>query len=308
MTTAFVFSGGGSLGSVQAGMLLALAEAGVEPDFTVGASVGSINAAWSANHPDLDGARRLVELWKGVGRNDVFPVQLVNGFLGFVGLHDSLISADALRAMLRRNLDVARLEDTKIPVHLIAADLTTGQEVVLSEGDALDALCASSAIPGIFPPVEIDGRTLVDGGVVNNAPVSVAVAEGADTIYVLPTGYACDLDAKPRGALGVVMQALTLMIHTRLATDVERYRDSCDIRVVPPLCPLKVLPVDFSHTDELIDRAHEQTATWLPKRRRSGRRAHTDVLALHSHATSGVVTTEATVRSGAVSAGTRASA
>ncbi|MBS1846893.1 MAG: patatin-like phospholipase family protein [Actinobacteria bacterium] len=290
MTTAFVFSGGGSLGSVEAGMLLALVEADIRPDLVVGASVGSINAAWFAAHPNLEGARRLVEIWKGVQRNDVFPIQLVNGFLGFVGLHDSFITSDALRAMLARNLDVARLEDTEIPVRLIAADLATGQEVVLSHGDALDAIVASCAIPGIFPPVEIGGRYLVDGGVVNNAPVSVAVAEGADEIWVLPTGYACAPDAKPGGALGVVMQALTLMIHTRLDVDVERFRDECDLHVVPPLCPLAVLPVDFGHTEELIERAHETTSSWLGKRRSGRRRPGASVLGLHSHDPGGGVT------------------
>lgn len=295
MSTAFVFSGGGSLGAVQAGMVLALAEAGVEPDFVVGASVGSINAAWCAAHPDLDGAHRLVDIWKRVRRDDVFPLQLVNGFLGFVGLHDSLLSAEALRAMLGANLDFARLEDAALPIHLIAADLATGQEVVLSRGDAIDALCASSAIPGIFPPVEIGGRALVDGGVVNNAPVSVAVAEGAEEIYVLPTGYACASGTRPRAAFGVVMQALTLMIHTRLDIDVERYRDQCDLRVVPPLCPLDVLPVDFGHTAELIDRAHEQTTKWITKRPTGGRRPRADVLGLHSHNADGTVTMRGTV-------------
>lgn len=282
MTTAFVFSGGGSLGSIEAGMLVALTDAGITPDLVVGASVGAINAAWFANHPDAEGARSLAAIWHDVGRNDVFPIQLVNGFLGFVGLRDGLLTADALRRLLAAHLDYTELQDAAIPVHLIAADLTSGHEVVLSTGNAIDALAASSAIPGVFPPVVIDGQHLVDGGIVDNAPISVAVEAGADTVYVLPTGYTCAPDGPPHGALGVAMQAVTLMVHDRLDRDVTRYRDLIDLQVVPPLCPLAVSPTDFSHTDELIARAEGTTRAWLDSSAKA-RRAQHDHLKRHRH-------------------------
>ena len=82
-------------------------------------------------------------------------------------------------------------------------------------------------------------------------------------MYVLPTGYACSLRQPPRGALAMALQALTLLVHERLRHDVERYKDVIDLRVVPPLCPPDVAPIDFSHTANPITYAHVQTAGWL---------------------------------------------
>jgi NTE family protein len=282
MTTAFVFSGGGSLGAVQAGMLLALADAGVSPDLVVGTSVGAINAARVADHPNADGAEHFATIWQGVRKSDVFPTHFATGLLGFVGRRNFLVRPDNLRRLIASNLSFENLEDAKLPLRVVAAEITTGIEVVLSAGDALDALLASAAIPGVFPPVVIGGRTLVDGGVLNNAPISHAVEAGATRVYVLPTGYACALPAAPRSALAVTLQSVTLLVHQRLASDVERYQESVELHVVPPLCPLAVSPVDFSRTDELIERARDSTRRWLNSSARS-RRDQEKVLELHRH-------------------------
>lgn len=263
MKTAFVFSGGGSLGAVQAGMILALTDAGIRPDLVVGASVGAINAAWVAGHPGPEGAERLASIWRTVRRSDVFPARPLVGLLGFAGKRSGLVSPDGLRRLIAKNLDFENLQDAKLPLHVVAADVTTGIETVLSSGNALDALAASAAIPGVFPPVTIDGMALVDGGVLNNAPISHAVQAGAERIYVLPTGYACALAGPPRGALGVALQALTLMVHQRLYFDVEHYQNLVELHVMPPLCPLSVSPVDFTHSSSLIDRSRESTRKWL---------------------------------------------
>ena len=282
MTTAFVFSGGGSLGAVQAGMLLALAEADIYPDLVVGTSVGAINAAWVAGQPDAQGARRLAEIWRGVRRSDVFPTRFVNGFLGFMGKRNCLIRSDELRHLIAANVSFENLEEAKVPLRVVAADITTGMEVVLSRGNALDALAASAAIPGVFPPVVIGAQTLVDGGVLNNAPISHAIEAGATRVYVLPTGYACALTKPPQGALAIALQSITLMVHQRLASDVERYQGSVELHVMPPLCPLTVSPVDFSHTAELIERARSSTRTWLVSNAQGGG-DQASLLELHRH-------------------------
>jgi NTE family protein len=90
--------------------------------------------------------------------------------------------------MLRRHATAERLEETPIPLHVIATDVLTGEEVRLSEGPLVDAVMAGAAIPGVLPPVDWEGRLLVDGGVANNAPISHALDLGADRVYVLPTG------------------------------------------------------------------------------------------------------------------------
>ncbi|QCH26293.1 patatin-like phospholipase family protein [Mycobacteroides salmoniphilum] len=263
MTTAFVLSGGASLGSIQVGMLLALTEAGVVPDLIVGTSVGALNGGWLAARSDMDGMNALADLWRSLSRGDVFPTNLYTGFLGFIGRRRSLVSDSGLRRLLKEHLEFRRLEDAPIPLHVVATDVLTGKDVLLSSGDPIDAIAASAAVPAVLPPVTIDGRVFIDGGVVNNTPLSHAVSLGADEIWVLPTGYACALREAPRGALAMALHATTLAINQRLAVDVARFERTVALRVVPPLCPVRISPIDFSHSGELIDRARQQTLRWL---------------------------------------------
>ncbi|OAT68988.1 patatin-like phospholipase family protein [Mycobacteroides immunogenum] len=263
MTTAFVLSGGASLGSIQVGMLLAMAEAGITPDLIVGTSVGALNGGWISSRPDVDGINGLADLWRSLSRKDVFPTNLSVGFLGFIGQRQSLVSDSGLRRLLKEHLLFRRLEDAPIPLHVVATDVLTGKDVLLSSGNPIDAIAASAAVPAVLPPVRIDGRDLMDGGVVNNTPLSHAVALGATEIWVLPTGYACALTETPRGAVAMALHAMTLAINQRLVADVNRFEGSVDLRVVPGLCPVRTSPADFSHADELIGRAREQTRRWL---------------------------------------------
>ncbi len=279
--TAFVLSGGGSLGAVEIGMLDALAEHGIMPDLVVGTSVGAINAGWVAGRPGVEGISELADVWCSVRRRDVFPINPVVGFEGFTGRTDHLVPPGNLRRLLARHIPYKRLEQAPIPIRVVATEITTGLEVVLDKGPAVEAIMASAAIPAVFPPVEIGGRYLVDGGVADNTPISHAVSGGASVVYVLPTGYACALKTPPRGALSMALQALTLLVQERLRHDVERYQETVDLRVVPPLCPLDVAPVDFSHTAELISRAHDQTAQWLANGAPQAEPAET--LAFHDH-------------------------
>lgn len=263
MTTAFVLSGGGNLGAVQVGMLRALFSHGVRPDLIVGTSVGALNGGWVAGRgrdADLD---ELATLWTGLRRTDVFPTRMMGGLLGFVGRADHLVPDTGLRHLLRRELGFDRLENALIPFHVVATDLLSGVDVLLSRGDAIDAVCASAAIPGIFPTVRMDDKTLVDGGVVNNCPISHALHLGATSVWVLPCGYACALERPPRGALGTALQAVSLLVQQRLRIDAERYAGACELRIAPVLCPITVPPTDFSTAARLIAESETLTAAWL---------------------------------------------
>jgi len=157
MVTAFVMSGGGSLGAVQVGMLQALTARGVAPDLLVGTSAGALNAAFVAGH----GASReslddLEAVWSRLRRRDVFPLQPARLGAAALGRAPSLFPNCALRCLIRENLAFDRLEDAAIPVHVVATDVGSGQEVLLSEGDPVDAILASSAIPAVFPSVRIE--------------------------------------------------------------------------------------------------------------------------------------------------------
>jgi NTE family protein len=264
MTTAFVLSGGGSLGAVQVGMLQALAARRIEPDLLIGTSAGALNAAFVAGHGMTEASLdELAIIWTTLRRGDVFPLQLARLMAATVGLAPSLCPNDGLRRLVHRHLAFDRLEDARVPVHVVATDLRSGREVLLSDGDAVDAVLASAAVPAVLPPVRIADRDLIDGGVADNSAISHALGLGADVVYVLPTGYACALESAPKSILGSALQALTLLIEQRLILEVAHYADRADIRVLPPLCPLTVSSADFRQGALLIDRAHVATARWL---------------------------------------------
>ena len=282
MTTAFVLSGGSNLGAVQVGMLAALTERGVRPDLLIGTSVGAVNAAFLAPDPSARRVAALAEVWSGLRRRDVFPTSPLAAVRAAAGRANAVVDPGALRRLLERHVDYGRLEDAACPLVVVATDVMTGAEVVLAQGDAVESVMASAAIPAVFPPVELDGHTLMDGGVVNNTAISVAGRLGADVVYVLPTGYACALDEPPGNALGMALHAVSLTIQHRLLADVETWQSRVDLRVVPPLCPVTVMPTDFGHTDELIARAHASTSRWLDRPRPDDQ---TSYLGLHEHLT-----------------------
>ncbi len=264
--TAFVLSGGASLGAVQAGMLRALYEREIAPDLIVASSVGALNGAFIASRPaSVETAEELAEIWRGLGRGRVFPLNPLTGFLGFFGGRDHLVSDRGLRELLDDNLQFSRLERAPVPLHVMTTDLLSGREYRISSGDALSAVLASAAIPGVFPAVEWDGRLLVDGGVSNNTPISDAIELGAERIYVLPTGNACDLPEPPRGAVAMLLHATSLLIMRRLLVEVESLRDRAELIVLPPPCPLSVPPIDFSHSQELIRRGYEDGRDYLAR-------------------------------------------
>lgn len=267
-------------------MLQALKAEGIRPDLLVGTSAGAINAGWLAGRggdADLDDLERI---WLGLRREDIFPISPRGSLSAILGRRNHLVENGGLVRLLRRELGYGRLEDAALPVHVVATNLLTGQAVVLSKGDSVQALLASTALPGIFPPVATEAGHLVDGGLLSNTPISHAVDLGADRIYVLPSGYACALESPPGNPLGVALHALTLSLQRQLISDVERYSPFVELLVVPPLCPLDVAPVDFSRSKELIARARRSTRRWL----RAGpvRSDPTEQLRLHEHPTTRV--------------------
>ena len=260
--TAFVLSGGGSLGALQVGMLEALIEAGVRPDLLIGTSVGAVNAAWIAGSPDLDGARRLGEIWLGLRRQDIFPLSPWSSARGLLGRSNHVISNASIRQVLERNLPYQRLEDTAVPIHVITTELKTGRGVLLSTGPAVPSLLASTAIPGIFPPVTIGRRQFIDGGVANHTPIAAALELGATRIFVLPVGYPW-LRQEPTNALGMALHALARFVEQKLDAEVAAYKNLADIQVLPTLEAPAVSPADFSHTEELMARGYRSARKYL---------------------------------------------
>lgn len=280
MTTAFVLSGGGNLGAVQVGMMQALADRAIVPDILVGTSVGALNAAFLAAGPSPRRVAELADIWSGLQRRDVFPTSWRSVAGALRGSSSALVDPKPLRQLLERTIPYERIEDAPWPLAVVATEVETGREVLLTRGSVIDAVMASASIPGIFPPVDVDGHLLMDGGVVNNAPITAAQLLGATSVYVLPTGYACALDEPPRSALGMALHAVSIGLQQRLITEVSALQDSLTLRVAPPLCPVSVAPTDFSQSAELIAAARASCRRWLDRPFAADQRL---VLGLHTH-------------------------
>jgi len=261
-TTAFVFAGGGSFGAIQVGMMHALVASGVTADMVVGSSVGAINGAYYAGAPTLKGVLELETIWRGLRRNDVFPINW-RTILGFIRRRDFLIPHDGIRKLIDDHLPYRNLEDAQLPIHIVTTDIVSGESVVLSDGPAVEAIVASTSIPGAFAPLPYRDRFLADGAISANTPVNVAVAKGARRLIILPTGYACATDTPPVGAVANALHALTLMIARQMVVELEDLPPDIEYYVVPPLCPLVGSPYDFSRTSDHIERSIRSTDAWL---------------------------------------------
>ena len=257
---AFALAGGASLGAMQAGMLRALYERGITADLLVGTSAGALNAAYIASRPQtVETAKQLARVWRGLQREDIFPIHAPTLIGGLSNHRDHLVPNGPLTRLISRHLELDRLEHAAVQLHLVAFDLLSGQEVRLSEGPALQAVLAASAIPGVLAPVRWGDRLLADGGVVNNTPISHAIELGADRIYVLPTDdpFARGLSVAPRGALDAAVHSFTLTIGARLEADLDRYARLAELIMLPAANPSHVRPTDFAHADRLIGAALE---------------------------------------------------
>ena len=264
MTTAFVLTGGGSLGAVQVGMLQALAERDIQPDLLVGTSCGALNAAWIAGHgTSSDSLTELAAVWTGLRRSDAFPVDARQVLRGLLGFSTAVATNRKLRQLIDSHAGIDDLAQAQVPTYFIAADLLSGRDVLISSGDLATGVLASTAIPGVLPQVEHAGGHLIDGALADHTGVAQAIDLGASVIYVLPSGAACALPRAPRSAVGVALHSLTLLIEQRLIHEVASLQAEASIKLLPPLCPLDVSAADFSHADELITRARQTSLRWI---------------------------------------------
>ncbi len=260
--TAFVFAGGGSFGAIQVGMLHSLIAHGISADMVVGSSVGALNGAFYAGDPTLEGVEKLGDIWRGLKRQDVFPMSW-RTVLSFLWRRDFLISHDGIRKLIDDNIPYRNLQDARVPVHIVTTDIISGDSIVLSEGSTSEAIVASTSIPGAFSPIRYKDYYLADGAISSNTPIQVAVQKGAKRLIILPTGHACATQAPPVGAVANALHALTLLIARQLVSELESLDPDIEYFVVPPLCPLVGSPYDFSRTADHIARAIQTTDAWL---------------------------------------------
>ena len=253
--TAFVLSGGGNQGVSQVGMLRALFERGIVPDVVIGTSAGALNGAAVCYAPNLTGVAQLAAVWEQLRSDHVFPGGRIHRAWNVVRRGTHLFESVGLEAVIHHSTPARSFSDLEVPLRVIATDLDTGEEVVLARGPLKPALLASTALPGVFPIVHHDGRRLVDGGVVDNVPLSHALAGPVDRVFVLNVSSGAT-DRVERSPLDVVMTSFS---HAR------SQRFELELRHVPPSVEVIVLPrppdprdlFDFSGARPLIDAAYE---------------------------------------------------
>jgi len=279
--TAFVLAGGGSLGAIQAGMLLELTSAGLRPDLVVGVSAGALNGAFFAYDPTMAMVEHIANLWRRVTTREALGLSW-GSLLGLLGLRGHMADSRGLRAILERELPYREFKAACVPLYIVAAEEATGVEVLLDAGDVVEAILASTAIPGVFAPVTIAGRRLVDGVVAVGTPIATAVRLGATRLIILPCGFTCVEAAVPRHALGRAMHAINLLGARQLRQDFVHHADRCALRLVPPLCPLRQSAYDYSQGAALIATARASTRRWLDAGGLD-RNTFPQELAIHSH-------------------------
>ncbi len=261
---AVVLSGGGNRGATQVGMLRALLEAGVRPGVIVGTSVGSLNGAGLASDPTLHGVEMLEEVWLGISRERLFADGRLTRAWRLASRASHLWANEGLSQLIDA-FGVNDFFELRVPLRVIAADLITGEEAVFGSGPLKPALLASCALPGLYPPVEHDGRLLIDGGVLNNVPVAHALAGPVSHVYVCDTS--ADFDTgHPRSALEVMLRAFAIARQSRARRDQERY--SHDLRVTfLPRVPDGRRSFDFSGSTDQMEKGYAAASEFLRARR-----------------------------------------
>lgn len=234
---AFVLGGGGLLGAAEAGMASALLDAGVRPDVVCGTSVGAINGAALAADPTPTGAKRLLALWDALADEGALDGSMLRRFAEVVRRRTSLHGNGELRRMLRERLPAQTFEDLAVPFECVAASIEQAREHWFNTGDLIEPVLASCALPGVFPPVQIDGEHFFDGGLVNSIPLDRAVQHGADTIWVLHVGRLEEELAPPRFLWEVGFTAFEISRRHRFHSDLERVGSDVAVHVLPSGLP-----------------------------------------------------------------------
>jgi len=222
---AFVLSGGGNRGALEVGVLLALLEHEIRPRILIGTSVGAINATAMAMNPTLEGARWLEDRWRRVTRKTVLPDNYLSMVRRLVTGESSLFTNKRLKAYLEAQLPkgIRQFSDIKTAeLYITAAVLHTGELHIfgIDRSDSIiDAIMASTAFPLLLSPWEYQGKEFVDGAVVSDLPIRVAVEMKATEVYAIDVAKHQNKKQSQRGVLRVIRQLLSANAYNRFIDD-----------------------------------------------------------------------------------------
>ena len=253
---ALVMSGGGAKGAYEAGVAAALLRRGLPIRLAAGSSSGALNAAMVA-----DGrADRLEARWRDLTREQVYSLRssiffagLLPGWLTLWALDSagSLFDPQPLRDMIASSLDLGRIRASPVRLLVVTTDLARRERRLFdNQTVTVDALMAAAAVPGAFPPVEVDGALLVDGGLIGRAPVLEALESGAPVgrVVVVMSYSADEGGQRPTTMRRTLEEAFEMsMIHQiRRDTELARLKyPQVDVQLLSPSMPLLARPLDF---------------------------------------------------------------
>ena len=262
--------GGGARGFAHLGVLIALSENGIPIDFISGTSMGAVVGAARAIGTDLDHLSRLLscldinellqvsdstirEVQKAIGRG---LIEYVRGsdWHANESFPQDLARIYELFSLLTANKDFS---DTVIPFAAVAADLETGDRVVLTRGKLYKAVAASAAVPGTFSPVEHQGRYLIDGGVIDKVPASVTIDMGAEVVIAVDTS--APLTRSVNTTLDSLLQSQRITSHELTRLQMEHAHQRVDGRLIllhPKVDWITMLA--FKHVTEAIAAGKEE--------------------------------------------------
>jgi NTE family protein len=269
--TAFVLGGGGLLGSNEVGMLQALLEADITPDLVVGTSVGAINGAAVAASPTLDAVTRLSEMWQGLSDSDIYSGSTLRRVRHLARTRTHAHPNEPLRAMLTEQFGDTQVEDLVVPFQCVAASIERAAEHWFSDGPVVDAVLASSAVPGVLPPGRIGDEHFLDGGLVNSIPVGRAVSLGARRVFVLQVGRVDRPLTAPTKPWQVASVAFEIARRHRFAREMSEVPEGVEVHVLPTGADQPPRPADlsalryrdFSSVPLRIAQAHSATREYL---------------------------------------------
>ncbi|GGI08086.1 patatin [Egicoccus halophilus] len=229
---AVVLGGGGIHGAVQIGMLQALQEHGVRPDLVVGTSVGAINGAMLAARPD-DAVERLRSLWTNLAEYSPFEASLLERATTFTRSRIHLHGNHRLRRLLLSHLPARTFGALELPFQCVAASIERAAAQWFDDGPLIEALLATTAVPGLLPPVVIGSDHYLDGGLVDSIPVGRALELGARRIYVLQVGRVEQPLTVPTRAWEVGLVAFEIARRHRFVEAMSRVPDDVEVHVLP---------------------------------------------------------------------------
>jgi NTE family protein len=264
--TAFVLLGGGARGAAQAGALSVLLDHGILPDYMVGISAGSWNAAFLAQDPTPERGHELEELWLQTSTLDIVGPRRWRAAFNALAQRSSLYGNAGVQRVAGRYLGELTFEDLRVPLRILATELKTGQAHFFSEGPVLPAVVASSAMPGVFPPIVTSEHVLIDGGIADWAACLDALHWGATRICFLACGAITGQQSRARTVRRVLERSLEISLRNNFDAMTFALRASgVDVLAIFPELPRGTM-LDFDLAPAFIEAgrtaAEQALAAW----------------------------------------------